>query len=296
MSPNALASAAILATVSAAVFLAALRLCLAVAGMAPRRSAFAGYVLFESGHAQRELARRLDNRVLAAIAATLVCAVTFGGSLLLAPEGWLDAGSTWQRIGASVVVAGLLSVGIVRFAQLHALRRRVVFDRDAHIAIGHGLARAFDDGSRVFHQVRSKHAGTGAVDNVIVGPQGVYAVTVVARRPRRTERKAPFVTIDGTHLLFGSQPLRVAISDRLSAVRALGRELSAVLGQSVRVRSVIAVPGWQVREQNSESHLLVNEDRLAMIRGWTDPSCYLLNEDVAAINSHLAKRCLNQRP
>jgi hypothetical protein len=68
---------------------------------------------------------------------------------------------------------------------------------------------------------------------------------------------------------------------------ALEREFRRLLDHRVRVRSVIAVPGWQVLEQSSEEHLLVNDRSLPMLRGWKDQADYLMNEDVDALHDML---------
>jgi hypothetical protein len=63
------------------------------------------------------------------------------------------------------------------------------------------------------------------------------------------------------------------------------------LKNSVRVRSVIAVPGWDVQNQNGDGHLVVNERTLPMLRGWKDEADYLMNEDVDALHKHLTLSC-----
>jgi hypothetical protein len=72
---------------------------------------------------------------------------------------------------------------------------------------------------------------------------------------------------------------------------ALEREFRRLLDHRVRVRSVIAVPGWLVNNQSSEEHLLVNNRSLPMIRGWKDQADYLMNEDVDALHEMLTSRC-----
>jgi len=64
-----------------------------------------------------------------------------------------------------------------------------------------------------------------------------------------------------------------------------------MLDHRVRVRSVIAVPGWEVNEQAREEHLIVNDRSLPMLRGWKDQSDYLMNEDVDALQRELTARC-----
>ena len=72
---------------------------------------------------------------------------------------------------------------------------------------------------------------------------------------------------------------------------SLEREFRRLLDHRVRVRSVIAVPGWDIAEQGSDEHLLVNERSLPMLRGWKDQADYLMNEDVDALHELLTSRC-----
>ena len=74
----------------------------------------------------------------------------------------------------------------------------------------------------------------------------------------------------------------------------LSKELSKVIGHPIRVRSVIAVPGWNVAATDTDKHLLVNEKTVVMLAGWTDPDTYLMDDDVAQIHDYLAARCVNR--
>jgi hypothetical protein len=129
--------------------------------------------------------------------------------------------------------------------------------------------------------------GDDTIDNVIVGLHGVYAVTVVARQPGRNNR----VKLKGHTLKFANvkTPDSVARSGRKS--EQLARELSKLTGHTIRVRSVISVPGWEVESQESGEYLVVNERNIAMLTGWKDQEDYLMNEDVEAIHKLLTERC-----
>ena len=81
----------------------------------------------------------------------------------------------------------------------------------------------------------------------------------------------------------------------MNRVGSLSKELSKVLGRPIRVRSVIAVPGWNVASTDNGKHLLVNEKTVVMLTGWTDPDTYLMDDDVARIHDHLAARCVNAK-
>ena len=80
---------------------------------------------------------------------------------------------------------------------------------------------------------------------------------------------------------------------------ALEREFRRLLDRRVRVRSVIAAPGWQVNESSGEDHLVVNDRSLPMLTGWTDRSDCLLTEDADTLQRMLTRGCslcANDRP
>ena len=73
----------------------------------------------------------------------------------------------------------------------------------------------------------------------------------------------------------------------LRLIHHFARKISA----TVRVRSVITVPGWEIDEQASNDYLIVNERNLAMLSGWKEQEDYLMNEDVESIQKMLTERC-----
>jgi hypothetical protein len=160
--------------------------------------------------------------------------------------------------------------------------REVRFLRDANIAVGHSLQRIAVGHGRVFHDVVTP---AGVVDHVLVGPGGIYAVNVVAHRALRKES----VSIADGELHFRPDGKQIAINDIAAKTTRLEQEFRELLKNSVRVRSVIAVPGWHADNQSSEGHLVVNERTLPMLRGWRDEADYLMDEDVQELHKHLTK-------
>ena len=72
----------------------------------------------------------------------------------------------------------------------------------------------------------------------------------------------------------------------------LAKDFRKIIGHTLRVRSVIALPEWEIGEQLNDEHLLVCENTLAMFGGWKDESDYLMNEDVHALQKELTTRCI----
>ena len=127
----------------------------------------------------------------------------------------------------------------------------------------------------------------GIVDHVLVGPAGVYAINVVARRPGKKGE----VSLAENELHFSGKKLPVSIVDISAATRQLSKALTRNVGHKVRVRSVIAIPGWDIATQPLSEHLLVNERNLPMLRGWKDQSDYLMAEDVEELQAFLTAEC-----
>ena len=116
---------------------------------------------------------------------------------------------------------------------------------------------------------------------------GVYAINVVARR----HLKKGSVHLDGNDLHFSNTEKTLSIVNIIATTKRVEKEFRRITGKNIRVRSVIAVPGWDIKSQTSNEHLLVNERNLPMISGWKDQNDYLMNEDADALQKDLTGRC-----
>ena len=123
---------------------------------------------------------------------------------------------------------------------------------------------------------------------MLVGRRGVYAINVVARRAAKEGR----ARLAGGTLEFSDGDNSRKVSDWLMANRQLEKQLARETGRMIKVRSVIAVPGWEIEQQDD---LLVNERTLPMIRGWANPAEFLMDEDIEIIQAHLSERCKRVR-
>jgi hypothetical protein len=99
------------------------------------------------------------------------------------------------------------------------------------------------------------------------------------------------VRLIGNALEFSNSGEEESIVDIAAMTRRLEREFTELLGHKVRVRSVIAAPGWDIVEQTNEDHLLVNERNIGMLRGWKDSSDHMMNEDVDILKKAMTARC-----
>ena len=196
---------------------------------------------------------------------------------------------SWQLYILLAALGAAATFAVYRLVRTIRSWREVKFLRDANIAVGHSLQRMAAGHGRVFHDVVTS---AGVVDHVLVGQRGIYAFNVVARpSPRKGA-----VKLAGNELHFLPRDKTVSIVDIAARTTRLERDFRQLLKHAVRVRSVIAVPGWHVESQASEGHLVVNERTLPMFRGWKDEADYLMNEDVDELHVHLTASCKRTAP
>jgi hypothetical protein len=245
---------------------------------------FPNSIMLEAAQRFRDELEQLAREQSVYLISGLVFTVIFFVFYLLPPIGLFDDLPKWQLyllLGIFVIAAVYFDYRLTRIA---VAKRHLAFVRDANMAMGHALQKLTANRNRVFHDVSCQ---AGIIDNVIVGLHGIYTVSVVARKPRKNNR----VRLNADTLTFapGKESISVARSGAKSA--QLARELRKAVNHEVRVRSVIAVPGWEVVKQESAEYLVVNERNVAMLSGWKDQADYLMNEDVEAIQKLLTQRC-----
>lgn len=241
---------------------------------------FADGIMRESAQRFRDEFERLSNTQAIYLSAGLVFVVLFVAAYTLQAERLYAGYPDWQlHIFLTVLTVGAM-LALAKLVQTFVSRHQVRLLRDANIAVGHQLQRIAMEFGHVFHDVETS---AGVIDHVVVGQSGVYAVNVFARRPARNGH----VELNNNELHFGPADKSDSIVETGKCIAALEREFRRLLDHRVRVRSVIAVPGWEVSKQSSDEHLLVNTDSLPMLRGWKDQADYLMNEDVEALHQML---------
>ncbi|HNP34925.1 MAG TPA: hypothetical protein PKK10_03635 [Woeseiaceae bacterium] len=251
-------------------------------------SSFADSMMSESAQRFRDESQSLSRKQSTYLGGAVVFVVMYvAASSFQGPQ--IYAGyPVWQLyILFSALGAGAL-FALYRLVRTFLLYREVRFLCDANIAIGHALHRIAVDCGRTYHDVPT---ASGIIDHVLVGKRGVYAIHVLAKRHLRRGQ----VRLDHNELLFSNSDNPVSIVATAAAGKRLAKELGEITGRNIRVRSVLAVPGWDISEQLSHEHLLVNERTLPMVRGWNDQSDYLLDEEISAIQSNLTARCIRRK-
>jgi len=281
MTLDALTTAGTLAIVIAAMFLIAARIWRVLTSLAAGNPVFPESTMREAAQRFRDETDQLRSNYASYLAAAFVFCLIFAVAIGLDLRGFYEGYPAWQL---SIVVVVLSTAAAFAFYKIVTTLRRLAsarFRRDANIAVGHQLLRLAASQGAVFHDVE---IGSGVVDHVLLGHNGAYAVHVIARRRRGHGR----ARLKGETLELGN--VGRSLEKYTNQVHKLSAAFANEAGHRIKVRSVIAVPGWDVEEQSSESHLLVNERTLPILTGWKNKSDYLMIEDVTAIQALLTER------
>ena len=284
MSLAALSGAATIALASTIIFLLIVKSWHVLAQSVVATTRFPHSIMFEAAQRFRDELERLGREQSVYLIAALVFAVIFVITYLLPPQGMFEDLPRWQLILVLVLFVAAATYTTYRLLHIVVAKRRLAFVRDANMAAGHALQKLTANQNRVFHDVP---CGGSVLDNVVVGLHGIYAVSVIARKPGKDNR----VRLRGDELSFAPGKATMSVSRSGTKAGRLAKEIRKLLKHDVRVRSVVVVPGWEIESQVSDEYLVVNERNLAMLSGWKDQEDFLMNEDVDIVQKMLTERC-----
>ena len=284
MSLAALSGAATIALASTIVFLLIVKSWHVLSQSVLATTRFPHSIMFEAAQRFRDELERLSREQSVNLVAALVFAVIFAITYLLPAQRMFEVLPQWQLVLVLVLFGSAALYTMYRLLRITVAKRRLAFVRDANMAAGHALQKLTANQNRVFHDVP---CGTNIIDNVVVGRQGIYAVSVIARKPGKDNR----VRLRGDELSFAPENVSMSVSRSGTKSGRLAKEIRKLLHHDVRVRSVVVVPGWEIESQVSDEYLVVNERNVAMLSGWKDQKDFLMNEDVDTVQKMLTKRC-----
>lgn len=245
---------------------------------------FSGSIMREAAQRFREEFDRLNASQSTYLGGGVVFGVLFVAAYVL-QAGQLFAGYPgWQLY---LLLSTLLAAALFASYRLTATaltRHRVKLRRDANIAIGHQLQHLAAGSDRTYHDV---HTSAGIIDHMIVGTRGVFAVTVYALPARNNAR----ALLDGHTLKLSPAGKSESVVSTNACIASLEREFRRLLDHRVRIRSVIAVPGWDVGETDGDEHLLVNEHTLCSLSETNNGGGTLTTADADALHKLLTIRC-----
>ena len=285
MSLAALSGATTIALASTILFLLIVRSWQVIAHSTVATTRFPNSIMRESAQRYRDELERLGRQQSIYLIATLVFSVIFAITYLFPPQGMFDDLPRWQLILVLVLFAAAAIYTPYRLIRIVLAKRHLSFVRDANMATGHALQKLNDNQNRLFHEVPT---GAGVIDHVVVGRHGIYAVNVIVRKPGKDNG----VSLRGDKLTFAPGDVAMSVARVGVKVEKFAKEIGKLLKHNVRVRTVIVIPGWEVKAQESEAYLAVNERNLTMVTGWKDPNDFLMNEESDVVQKMLTKRCI----
>ncbi|MDH4124817.1 MAG: hypothetical protein OEW64_07240 [Gammaproteobacteria bacterium] len=288
MDIEGISGAATIALASSLVFFLIARSWQLISRSIGNGSNFSGSTMREAAQRFRDEFDRLNSNQSTYLGAGVVFVLLFVAAYVLQARALFIGYPVWQL---HILLGALLTGTMLAFCRLLSTAlacHRIRLRRDANIAVGHQLQRLADGMGRSYHDVETD---AGIIDHLIVGHNGAYAVSVFALPARKNGQ----VSLQGHALLFAPGGKTRSLVAANARIASLEREFRRLLDHRVRVRSVVAVPGWDITAQGNEEHLLVNERNLPMLSGWRDQADYLLHEDVDALHDLLTARGSKQK-
>lgn len=255
----------------------------------PRRSIFAHNLLNRPGADLRSRRIKLRGRLYLYSFASLMFLLTFAVILIGHPDPFVRSLPAWAQITVGLLVLmGILHL-IVRAVVIKLALRDVQNGIDAFGSLGEVLGRISSRGYRVFYSL----PGRGSViDAIVIGSNGVFAVMVALGSASAGQRQSvDRVEFDGKRITINGKPGRAIVARAKDNSSWLQERLGRVIGHSVVVRTLIVVPGADVRAKSSEDCLVVPEDRLTVLSGWTRKDAYLMEDDIERITRWLEQNC-----
>ena len=194
-----------------------------------------------------ESTRRRIERTHGEIAAFAVAIGTIPLALyaaLLSYVHFLQLDLSWMDTAYfAAISAGFMLYGANKIKRLKNRNRRLYTIYEGQVIVAQEVNRLIPDGHRVYHDFPTDRFH---IDHIIVGPNGVFAVTTkVLPKPGRFRDKV--LTLDGEHVLLGK--LRDEQTLPYAAFQAswLAKWILTATGEALTVHPVLTVPGWRMK-------------------------------------------------
>lgn len=132
---------------------------------------------------------------------------------------------------------------------------------EAELAIGQELNQLMRSGFYVFHDVNLKNTVSEFnIDHIVVGSSGVFAVETKGRsKPIKSSGDHAFkVSFDGQKLIFPEHEETAPVNQARRQAESLQKWLSKAIAEPIKVKAVIALPGWYVNTTKKTDIALIN--------------------------------------
>jgi hypothetical protein len=184
---------------------------------------------------------------------------------------------------------GIIAFYLFKSIKMLNLRRSYRLGYEGEIAVGQELNQLMRDGYYVYHDFP---AGNFNIDHIVVGSSGVFAVETKARsKPTSKDRKADAkVKYDGKSLRFPNGTDVESLEQAKRQAEWLSKWLRSAVGEAVKVRPVVALPGWFVERVASGGIRVINPKNFRSIAKPKDGNI-LSEQMISRIVHQLEQKC-----
>jgi len=193
-----------------------------------------------------------------------------------------------------IVGIGVIVFYLFKLIKMLNLRRSYRLGYEGEIAVGQELNQLMRDGYYVYHDFPADKFN---IDHIVVGTPGVFAVETKARsKTTSKDRKADAkVNYDGTRLQFPNGMDVQSIEQAKRQAEWLSKWLQKAVGEAVRVRPVVALPGWFVKRVASGGIPVINPKNFRSIAK-TKGGINLSDQMISRIVYQLERKCRDVEP
>ncbi|RJQ84270.1 MAG: NERD domain-containing protein [Desulfobacteraceae bacterium] len=184
------------------------------------------------------------------------------------------------KMGSTIwgVIVGCLLCGYAFSLYKAALRRRreIGWYHEAKSIVDRAIAPLVPRGYIVFRDFKDDDI---AIDHLLVGPKGVFALQTLVR-PANLKQGQPAVatvTYDGRALFFPQGEEHVFIEQAEKHAENISEWISKRLGLPIAARGMVALPGWQVKRTSAHGISVINPAQFEALFQYIKP--WPLSED-----------------
>jgi hypothetical protein len=149
----------------------------------------------------------------------------------------------------SLAAAGLLALPLARLWRSLSDGRRLALGYEATVAAKQELIALRHLDYYIFHDVPVEELGSH-IDHVVVGPAGVFVVSVMGRMApgsNSASGEPTEVTYDGERLQFPGWEETLPLGQVVTQADWLCGWLANALNEPIGVRAILVLPGWSVK-------------------------------------------------
>lgn len=172
----------------------------------------------------------------------------------------LTKGPPSAKIFMGIVLAVTLVIGeiilIRKMLSLLDARRKLLLGMEGELAVGEELNQLMLEGCRVFHDVPTDY---GNIDHVVISLSGVYAVNTKMVSKNVDQNGGVDVVADHSRnvIRFPGFEYQIDTDAFETESRWLSQFLSSAVGQQIKVESMLALPGWFIKNRISRGPVYV---------------------------------------